>query len=1177
MKPLFLALAGERDFPGMANLLSREKKPVLASGVSADLKTALFAAAAKELARPAVLFYPTEKEASDAAAALAPLFPDAAYFPPRDFAFANFDSVSRDFSGQRLSVLTRLERGEASLVVTTPAAALQQTAPPALLRRAQKKIRPGDGLTPQALLDHLASAGYARVDRVEGAGQMALRGDIFDVYLPDAPAPCRVEFFGDEVDTLSFFDPITQRRERSLDSLSLCPAEEIWFSPEQKDELLRFLKEEEEKTPASREEMRRFFRETAERIGAGMAFASDLFVPLLYERANLLSYCGDVLFCLSDQESCREAVEAQRKMLAETLKYLAEENRVFLPANAGDLAGSFDDLRRRLEESRTLLCENFFAGKSPIAPAGLFSFRTRRASASFQNLALLEEDVKNYLADGYRVVMLCENRFTAENFRSLYEDRGTPCALLEVKNDAELLPGRLYALPRSPETALFAAGFELADQRLAVLTDENPNGAKKRFRRREKFSGGEKILSYADLAPGDYVVHRSHGIGRFEGTETIRGADVVKRDFLKISYAGSDVLYVPCQNLDAVAKYIGPKSDSADLKLNRLGSGDWQKVRARAKSAARDIAKKLIDLYARRQKTPGFAFSPDSPWQAEFEEQFPYEETESQLRATAELKADMEKPYPMDRLLCGDVGFGKTEVALRGIFKCVMDGKQAAMLVPTTILAWQHYQTMLARFQGYPVRIAMLSRFVKKKEQEKIIERIALGEVDIVVGTHRLLQKDCEFPALGLLVVDEEQRFGVTHKERLKELSIGVDVLSLSATPIPRTLNMAMGGIKDLSVLEEAPGDRFPVQSYVLEYDQGLIFEAIRRELRRGGQVFYLHNNIEELEARRFVIEREFPDAAVAVAHGKLGRDELSDIWKAMMDREIDILLCTTIIETGIDLPDANTLIMENADNFGLSQLHQIRGRVGRSDRKAYAYFTYRRGKALSEISVKRLEAIRAYTEFGSGFKIALRDLEIRGAGDLLGAEQHGHLNSVGFDAYMRILSEAIAEEKGEPLPEKTECQVLLTLNAYLPETYVSSPQARLDLYRKFALCASKEDDSDLLDEIIDRFGAPPKEVEHLFAVCRVKRLAETLSCVKIHELAGQIVFTFERGKVSEAAAALLSSVYGPRLTLSLTGTPQILLSKPEGALPTEPCEELLDLYASFCRETAAANDKERN
>ena len=1167
MNELYLSFRGEKEFSPMLSLLQKEKRPVVAAGVTSSLKTAFFAACVHSFSLPAVLFYPTEKEAEDAYRALLPLFPGALYYPARDFSFANFDSVSRDFTSSRLAVLSALAKKEARLIVTTPGAALQETLPREALSSSMKEIRQGDEISPQELLAFLIRAGYRRAERVEGAGQAALRGDILDVFLPDQSAPCRVEFFGDEIDSIHFFDPITQRRGERAESLFLLPAQEIWFSPEQKETLASLLRAEWEKTPPRREERRRFLSDTLTRLSEGMDLAVDLFLPFLYQKTTLLSYCGDFLFCLSDQEKCRDSLKAAQEILSQTLAVLAEEDRAFLAPNAGELLSSFDDLKAFLECRRTLLCENFYAGKSALAPSGIFTFTTRQTASSFRNLVLLEEDIRGYLADGYTVLMLCENRFSAENFLSLYAERGVPGRFLEPGAEPE--KAALNVGVRGRDLAVFASGFEFPSQRLAVLMDQAPGGGKKKFRSRAKISGGERLLSYADLAPGDLVVHRSHGIGRFQGTETIKGADGVFRDFLKIAYAGSDVLYVPCQNLDAVAKYIGPKSDSPTVKLNRLGSGDWQKTRAKAKKSARNIAKKLIELYALRQRTPGFAFSPDSPWQAEFEEQFPYEETESQLRATEEVKRDMEKPYPMDRLLCGDVGFGKTEVALRAVFKCVMDGKQAAILVPTTILAWQHYQTILARFQSYPVRVAMLSRFVKKKEQEKILEQIALGEVDVVVGTHRILQKDCEFLNLGLLIVDEEQRFGVTHKERLKEFAVGVDVLSLSATPIPRTLNMAMGGIKDLSVLEEAPGDRFPVQSYVMEYDRGLIFEAIRRELRRGGQVFYLLNDIEELSARLYPLQQEFPDAVIAVAHGKLPQEELSEIWKAMMDREVDILLCTTIIETGIDLPDANTLIVENADRFGLSQLHQIRGRVGRSARKAYAYFTYRKGKALSEVSTKRLEAIREYTEFGSGFRIALRDLEIRGAGDLLGAEQHGHLDAVGFDQYMSILNEAVLEEKGETVEEKSESQVSLTVNAHLPESYVSSSEARIDLYRKFASCKTKEDDSDLLDEMIDRFGTPPREVEHLFGVCRVKRLAEKAHCVKVQQNGTRVVFTFEEGKVDEKAAVLLAPVYASRLQLSLTGKPQIILQLDSGAVPYLPAEELLDLYLHFAEENS--------
>ena len=592
---------------------------------------------------------------------------------------------------------------------------------------------------------------------------------------------------------------------------------------------------------------------------------------------------------------------------------------------------------------------------------------------------------------------------------------------------------------------------------------------KLRSAKKSKATNRQKLNSFADLSPGDLVVHEYHGIGRYVAMEQMKVGGVTK-DYVKIAYQGTDILYVPATQLDLVSKYIGGGGEDTNVRLNKIGTDTWQKTKAKAKKAAKDMAGELIQLYAARRRQEGFAFAADSPWQKEFEDNFPYPETDDQLRCIGEIKRDMESPVPMDRLLCGDVGFGKTEVALRGVMKAIMDGKQVAILVPTTVLAQQHYQTAVARFHGFPVNIDVLSRFRTPAQQNRTLQNLRAGQVDLIIGTHKLLQKSVEFKDLGLLVVDEEQRFGVSHKERLKEISKGVDVLTLSATPIPRTLNMALSGIRDMSTIEEPPADRYPVQTYVMEHNNAILDDAIRREIERGGQVYYLHNRVETIDRCAAALKNRIPGLSVAVAHGKMGEDALSDVMRSMANGEIQVLVCTTIIETGLDIANVNTLIIENADRFGLSQLHQLRGRVGRSTRHAYAYFTYRPDKSLTEIAEKRLVAIRDFAEFGSGFKIAMRDLEIRGAGNLLGAEQSGHMMSVGYDMYLKLLDEAVLEERGEK-PKEPDCTADLNVTANVDKDYVIRGEERMDLYRRMAAIREQEDADDLLDEIIDGFG----------------------------------------------------------------------------------------------------------
>ena len=640
--------------------------------------------------------------------------------------------------------------------------------------------------------------------------------------------------------------------------------------------------------------------------------------------------------------------------------------------------------------------------------------------------------------------------------------------------------------------------------------------------------------------------------------------DGAVKDYIKIAYQGSDTLFVPATQLDLVSKYIGGGGEDSNVKLNKIGSDAWQKTKAKARKAAKDMAGELIQLYAARKRQSGYAFSADAPWQKEFEDNFPYPETDDQLRCIADIKHDMESPIPMDRLLCGDVGFGKTEVALRAVMKAVMDGKQVAILVPTTVLAQQHYQTAVARFRGFPVTIDVLSRFRTPKMQQQTLQKLRAGSVDLIIGTHKLLQKTVQFKDLGLLIVDEEQRFGVSHKERLKELSKGVDVLTLSATPIPRTLNMALSGIRDMSTIEQPPADRYPVQTFVMEYSEPIVDDAIRREIERGGQVYYLHNRTETIDQCAAAIKRRIPGISVGVAHGQMGEDALGDVMQSMAEGEIQVLVCTTIIETGLDIPNANTLIIENADRFGLSQLHQLRGRVGRSTRHAYAYFTYRPEKNLTEVAEKRLSAIRDFAEFGSGFKIAMRDLEIRGAGNLLGAEQSGHMSSVGYDMYLKLLDEAVLEEKGEA-PKAPECTADLNVTANVDKDYVSRGEERMDLYRRMAAIRSQEDADDLLDEIVDRYGEPPKGVLNLIDIALLRAKARQVGIKDIRQKSGDVLFTLSNLNFEAVGALCSDPDYKQRVTfLASAKEPTLRFKLANGVDSLKQSKLFVEHYTSF-------------
>ena len=796
--------------------------------------------------------------------------------------------------------------------------------------------------------------------------------------------------------------------------------------------------------------------------------------------------------------------------------------------------------------------EAFVRGTYEVPVRTLLNITARQLSVWGGSIALLEEDLQAMQSSGLTCIVLGGTEKTASNIATDLKEKGLSVVYMP---DMSEIPDKGVIIT----TGTLSAGMEFPAAGFGIITHGRHTGKAAAKKRKNKHA--QELYSLSELTVGDYIVHASHGIGVFEGIHKINMQGVVK-DYIKVRYAKKDTLYVPVTQLDLVSKYIGPRED-ATVKLSKLGGQDWQKTKARVRAAVKDMAKELIRLYAQRMQAKGHAFSPDTEWQRDFEAHFEFEETEDQLRCIKEIKHDMELSSPMDRLLCGDVGFGKTEVALRAAFKCVSDSCQCALLVPTTILAWQHYQNISKRMEGFPVRIELLSRFRTPKQQEDILKRLKRGEIDMIVGTHRLVSKDVQFHNLGLLIVDEEQRFGVAQKERLKDSYKNVDVLTLSATPIPRTLNMALSGIRDMSVIEEAPHDRHPVQTYVLEHDQGIICDAIRRELRRGGQAYYLHNNVESIERVAASLQNQIPEAKVGFAHGKMTESELSEIWRKLLEQEIDVLVCTTIIETGVDVPNVNTLIIENADCMGLSQLHQIRGRVGRSSRRAYAYFTFTRNKILTEVAQKRLSAIREFTEFGSGFKIAMRDLEIRGAGNILGGEQHGHMETVGYDLYLKLLGEAVKMEKGElpSAPVDNECLVDMQVQAHIPERYIENLSQRLDIYRRIAGIKNQDDALDVLDELTDRFGKPPVSVQGLIDIALLRNMASQIGIFEVKQRDDYIMLYREPMNM-EFLEPLIKILKG-RVKLSAGNKPYVSVKVTGKETPLQTLKQVLEILIS--------------
>ena len=881
----------------------------------------------------------------------------------------------------------------------------------------------------------------------------------------------------------------------------------------------------------------------------------DRYIALIYPvMATAADYFPeDAVVVLSESPRVAERGKSYLWQLGEDAKALMERGE--LAGELADFARTFEELTEVLADWPVCYLDAFTSSRYPQRPRTLLNLLTKQLPSYGASLETAVSDLAHYVSDGFRTVVLVSSEQRALNLQ----------ALLREQKMTTAVDFQLHELPGYGKAVIavggLTAGMEYPVGRFAVLTEGQSLLGKKR--RSKPVTNRQKLGSYADLSPGDLVVHEHHGVGRFlEMTKMT--VDGVQKDYVKIAYAGADVLYVPATQLDLVSKYIGSGEDAQETrKLSRLGGTDWEKAKTRAKKAVKDLAKGLIQLYAERQRQPGFAFSPDSPWMKEFEDEFEYAETDDQLRCIAEIKQDMEQARPMDRLLCGDVGYGKTEVAFRAIMKCVLDGKQAAILVPTTVLARQHYLTAKQRFAKYPVEIDVVSRFRTQAQMKDTLRRLEQGGIDLLIGTHRLFQKDVKFKDLGLLVIDEEQRFGVQHKEKLKELSKQVDVLTLSATPIPRTLNMALSGIRDMSTLEEPPMDRQPVQTYVLEHDWGVLSDAMRRELERGGLVYYLHNRVETITRTAARIKEMLgEDVAVAVAHGKMSQEELNDVMTRMSDGEVDVLVCTTIIETGIDIANANTLIIEDADHMGLAQLHQIRGRVGRSTRRAYAYLTYRRGKVLTEVASKRLGAIREFAEFGSGFKIAMRDLEIRGAGNVLGPEQSGFLLSVGYDMYLKLLEEAVLEERGEKPERPTECAADLSVAASIPDRYVPSPEQRMDLYRRIAAIRSEADADDVMDELIDRYGDPPRTVNNLISVALLRADAARNGISQIDQKGANLNFYLDQFDLQRVSALCGLEKYRSRLLFSAGERPYLALRLKKGEDALKFGRKLVEDYA---------------
>ena len=1173
MKNLLIQKLKDLDkFKELIEQIEIKKTPICVSGLEFVGKSHVIATTIDSIKRPICIVTYNELQAQKLVKDLRFYTDKIEYFGKREIASYDYITESKDLPYTRIEVLNKIYNKEIRVVVTTIETIMQKMIPKSVLYKNVLSFSVGNlfectGFAGKKNLNNLKQLllllGYERNDLVENRGQFSIRGGIVDIGLSEKMG-VRIEFWGDDVDSIRYFSIASQRTTEMTDKISIFPAHEYILDYEITDNILPEYSEIVANVTKNIQEnylknihtlkfnsmLQSKVSQNLENIGlvADKNISSDGKAKLAQniqsdieaiENGEYISkidkyfnefYAKSNTFLDYLQKNCILFIDENLKInqrieniIIENnnlIKSLAEKER-FVPEEIQNISDfSKDSWNEIYNEKQTVYLDDNNTGS-----VNRIEFNYRQINFFRSETEILISDIKKWQSEGKEVIILAGTKENVDKVGELLTQNG------------------IVTVPIV--TGGLSSGFECYDLNVVVISmAEALEGEVKKKKTSSTFKQGEKIV-FADLKQGDFVVHRTQGIGQFVGVNTIE-ADGVIKDYIKIKYKNDDMLYVPTNNLDNVRKYIGGGETAP--KLNRLGSKEWSNTKNRVKNNLREVAKDLIELYAKRQRMKGFAFSKDTDWQRQFEDEFPYQETDDQLRCIEEVKKDMETPRPMDRLLCGDVGYGKTEVAIRAAFKAVMDHKQVAYLVPTTVLANQQYEGFKKRMENFAVNVELLNRFRTKKEQNEVVKKLKLGEVDVVIGTHRLLSQDVEFKDLGLLIIDEEHRFGVKDKEKIKKLKNSVDVLTMTATPIPRTLHMSILGVRDMSVIYEPPQNRRPVQTYVLEYDAEVVKEAITKELERNGQVFYLYNNVENIAKKAMDIDELVPEARVEFAHGKMTGREIEDIMERFINGEINVLICTTILESGIDIPNANTIIVENADRLGLAQLYQIRGRVGRSDRQAYAYVTYKRDKLLSEVADKRLKAIREFTEFGSGFKIAMRDLEIRGAGSLLGEIQHGHMEQVGYDTYCNLLDQVVKEMQGIEIEEEQEIQIDINISSYIPDEYIENSSQKIEIYQNIALCRTEEDIQNVIDEIIDRYGVMPKELENLIEVARIKEMSREAGVIKIAEKKNSftnsqnLVFYFDKNKYNPEIVDILIKKYGYDIKFSAGLEPYVTL-----------------------------------
>ena len=1123
--------------------------PIAISGLTSVGMTHMIAGTKEFSKKPICIITYNEVQAKRIVEDLKNFTDKVLFFPKKEIVTYDYVAESKELPYERIEVLNRLYENKNIILVTTIEAVMQKIVNKKALYKNVLNFKIGEQCQLEDVKQKLVNLGYVRYDLIDGRGQFSVRGGIVDISITEKTG-VRVEFWGDEIDSIRYFNIVSQRSTENINDITIYPSHE-YILEENEQTVINNIRNTQ--YPAQLEKQ---VEQDIEIIKAGNYISKiDKYMNCFYDKQEtILEYLNDKFLVVLDEiNKIEQRMENVNRDCQNVMQLLTEKEKI-VPDALKNLLG-YNEFQEQLEKKQLIYVDKFDDQVKIEAEKYKWNYKEKNYYKS--EIEILFKELKQAQKEKKKIYILAETKEKAKKICTLLDEQEIINKYEEKLNQTIIVKNTESIVTVS--IGKLSAGFECFElNELVITSQELIEGEKRKKYKSTAFKDGEKVV-FADLKVGDYVVHKNYGIGIFIGVDTVT-ADGTTKDYIKVKYLEDDILYVPTNQLDAIRKYIG--GDENGLKINKLGSKEWIKTKAKVKKNLREVAQELIELYAKRDKAKGFAFPTDTPWQEQFEASFPYQETDDQLRCIDEVKEDMELDKPMDRLLCGDVGYGKTEIAIRAAFKAVMGGKQVAYLAPTTILAEQQYKEFKTRMEDFGVKVEVLNRFKTQKQQKEIIKKINLGEIDIIVGTHRILSDDIQFKDLGLLIIDEEHRFGVKAKEKIKQYKTNIDVLTMTATPIPRTLHMSVVGIRDMSVINEPPYNRKPVQTYVLEYDPEVIKEAITKELERNGQVFYLFNNVEQIMQKANEISKLVPEAKVTYAHGRMTGHEIEEIMEEFINGESNVLVCTTILESGIDISNANTIIVENADRMGLAQLYQIRGRVGRSDRQGYAYITYKRDKLLSEVADKRLKAIKEFTEFGSGFKIAMRDLEIRGAGSLLGEIQHGHLEQVGYDTYCNLLDEVVKEMKGIKVEKEIDVQIDLNITSYIPDSYIPDSSQKIEMYQDIALCKDEQDIQNVIDEMIDRFGNMPPEIENLIEIARIKILCKKLKISKVQSKKDNILLIFDETDIDVDIIKLVEK-YKNRISFTQGIKPQItlkLLKTSEREIMKETKELLRDI-----------------